>query len=211
MGPPLPTRRSRQAQRTSYTLSSKTLRLERRTTRTKPKFRAARQIEILSALHEDRSSSCASAYCGAYRRAFTASGNRTNRRTNRRADTGARHGAAGLASLTLHRAFIINRDSFTTRCPEDILYVSSKVGGAPIAQQNSVEIERHLGPARDLTRAVHPGNMAFDAGSFVLARRPHRQGKAISLMCFLRAQIVIQNGHHLGSYGHDEIVPGCPR
>jgi hypothetical protein len=53
---------------------------------------------------------------------------------------------------------------------------------APIAQKDSVEIERHLGPARELTGAVHPGYMAFDAGSFVLDRRPHRQGNAISLM-----------------------------
>ena len=120
-------------------------------------------------MYEDRSSSCASAYCGAYGRAFTATGNRTDRRTNGRADAGAHHGAAGLAILTLHRAFIINRDSFTTRCP-DILNVSGKVGGTPIAQQDSVEIERHLGPSRDLTGAVHPGKMAFDAGSFVLAQ-----------------------------------------
>jgi hypothetical protein len=35
-----------------------------------------------------------------------------------------------------------------------------EVGSAPIAVQDSVEIERHLGPARELTGAVHPGYMA---------------------------------------------------
>jgi hypothetical protein len=155
-GPPLPTRRSPQAQRASYNISSKTLRRGpyRGGALARSPNRAAHQIEILAALHEDRSSSCASAYCGAYRRAFTATGNRTNRRTNGRADAGAHHPAACLATLTLHGAFIINRDSFTTRCP-DILNVSGEVGSAPIAQQDSVEIERHLGPARELTGAVH--------------------------------------------------------
>jgi hypothetical protein len=46
---------------------------------------------------------------------------------------GAHHGAACLATLTLHGAFIINRDSFTTRCP-DILNVSGEVGSAHRAE-----------------------------------------------------------------------------
>jgi hypothetical protein len=72
-----------------------------------------------------------------------------------------------LATFILYPSLIIDPDSFTARCP-DALNVSGEVRCAAVAQTDAVELELHLGAARDLSGAVYLRDMAFDAGPVVL-------------------------------------------
>ena len=72
------------------------------------------------------------------------------------------------------------------RSSSDALNVSGEVRGAAIVQPDPVELERHLGPARDSPGAVDLRDMAFDvAPSYREGDRTVKVKRSPSRACFV--------------------------
>src|ERR1041384_1741676 len=148
--------------------------------RTDGQFRAARQIEIIRALHVNRTCAAACAQDRADGCAFTPARNRPDDRADRRADGGALSGrfTATVAAL-LHRAFIVNACLLAVRCAHALDDAAEAVRTA-VAQANRVEVQRHLRAPTDAPRTIYAPDRAFDDRARILRRIAHGHRKAIT-------------------------------
>jgi hypothetical protein len=75
-----------------------------------------------------------------------------------------------------------------------------------VPQPDSVESERHLGPATQASTLVHARNCAFDNCIFVLTGLAYGHSEPLAWLRLLRSQMIVQNRYQRFTVLHDEFT-----